>query len=168
MLIFSNLIKPDNRSNYRKSLINEGHCTIIISDILEKRGHNMQTIFATSIGIDNIHMTWSMMFWLSVTISSFLLLYLVMDRLSFMMKRQPVYKLINKPSLIKETIRDCFIGKTLESKQDRRLFNVVVVIMTIYVFLVIFLLIIKGICLKHGISEEIINSSEITTLLQYL
>lgn len=128
----------------------------------------MNTIVATMVGIDKIHMTWDMIFWMSAVTSGVMLVYLTADRLLYIIKRQPIYQLIRDPKIIKSTMHDCIIGKTINPNDDRSLFQSISVIMTIYTLIAVLLLILKGLCLRNGISEYVINSSEIRTLLMYL
>ncbi len=111
--------------------------------------------------------TWQTAYVTSITAVLLSLLYLVTDRIRYMAKRQPVYKLINSPHLIKETIADCYKGKNI-SEQESMYFNIVTCITMLSISITCSLILLRNACVSTGMTAVTVNSMPITQILMII
>lgn len=111
--------------------------------------------------------TWQTAYVTSITAVLLSLLYLVTDRIRYMAKRQPVYKLINSPHLIKETIADCYKDKNI-SEQESMYFNIVTCITMLSISIACSLILLRNACVSTGMTAVTVNSMPITQILMII
>ena len=127
----------------------------------------MITTLATSIGIDKILFTWNDAYVITLFCFCFGYAALIGTRLHYIIKRQPVYKLINEPRLIKETFRDCLNGKLLPNSNPTVL-KTLSLLVVLYGIILLTLLAIKWIAMSHGMALDEIKMMTIPELLKNL
>lgn len=108
--------------------------------------------------------TWQTAYVTSIIAVLLSISYLAADRIRYMIKRQPVYKLINSPNLAKETIADCYKGKNI-SEQESLYFNIVTCVTMLSISIAVSLILLRNACIETGINASEINNMTITQML---